>query len=218
METNEYIEGAEELLAEFSCSLPDQVNALAYGAPYKTPFKIFSFREVLLHRVTDISSNAIALAKDNEVISAIILGRAILETAASLHLLSTKSQRFLDGKISIEQLDDYLMRSMFGSKEERTKYNVFSIQNAINDVAKKHPNFGLLYERTCEIVHPSWPGVQGGYAKLKQEEHTLHLGKKLTCLTEKEVWQPIAIGMSLFKERYNEDLPILQAVKEKLNG
>jgi len=218
MELYEYIKESEELLAEFSGSLPDQVDAAAYGVPSKIPFKIFSSREALLHRITDISGNAISLAKSNQIVPAIILGRATMETAASLHLLTTKSQRYLDEKISIEQLDDYLMRSMFGSKEEHTKYNVLSIQNAIDDVSIKHPNFGVLYERTCEIVHPSWPGVQGGYADLQQEEHTLYLGKERTCLKWEDVWQPIAIGMRLFKLRYNEDLPVLEALKEKLNG
>lgn len=210
MELNEYIAEAEKVLAEIKNSLPASVDFFGYGIPSSIPAKIFSFKESLIHRVADISESAIQLAKCDVKVPAIILGRAIMETAAALYYLRIKAKRFLDEKIGIDDLDNYLMRSMFGAKHDEAKYKVVSIQTPIDEVNKQHPNFGILYNRTCEIVHPSWPGVQGAYAYLDTEDHKLYLGKEKSRLTYIDVWQPIFIGLLFFKIYYNEN----EALKE----
>ena len=215
---SEYISESKRLLALLSDNLPKQVNNLDYGEPYIIPSKIMAFRETLFHRIVDIAESAILLVENKQIVPSAILGRAVMETSATLCCLSVKCQRFVEEKISLEQLDDYLMRSMFGTKDTQIEYSTFNIQNAIDVTSKNHDGFKLLYDRTCEIVHPSWPGVQGAYSNLDVENHILHLGKNEASITNRDAWLPIVFGLELFRIIYNEEYEPLKKVLIKLNN
>jgi hypothetical protein len=215
---SEYIAESKKIFELLSENLPEQVDNLDYGEPSLIPSKVMVFRETLFHRVVDIADSAIFLAEKRQIVPSAILGRAIMETSAALCTLSVKCSRFVEGKISLEQFDEYLMKSMFGSKYHKSKYSTYNIQNAIDEISKKYDGFRELYDRTCEIVHPSWVGVQGAYSKLNTETHILSLGKKESCLSSKDAWLPIILGLELFSIIYNEEYGPLKDVLVKLNN
>ncbi|MGI9836076.1 hypothetical protein ACJPQX_22855, partial [Vibrio vulnificus] len=218
VEEIEYIERADELILLLSKSLPTQVDNMSFGFPSLIPAKLIGFRETLYHRVVDLAESALLLAKANQVVSSAIIGRAIMETAAALFTLSVKCERFYENNITIEQLDSYLMKSMFGSKESELKYSPFNIQNAVDEISRRYSGFRKIYDQTCEIVHPSWPGVQGAYSSLDSEKHILFLGKQYSSLSYRDSWLPIVLGLELFVSIYNDYFEPIKNVIHKLNG
>lgn len=218
MDISEYITQADNIYCEITASLPSELNLQDFGSPSFISAKVFSHREALIHRVHDLAGVAIQLAKEEKYIPSITMGSSILETTSALHLLNIKAKKFLDSKIDLNTLDDYLMRSMFGSKKQESKYSCYSIQNAVDELGTKHPDIIVLYDRCCEIVHPSWPGVQGSYTDLDSKNDILKLGKQYTKLTYKDLWQPITIGLMLFHDCYNEGGIQLEKLTTKLNG
>jgi hypothetical protein len=160
VEEIEYRSRAYELIDILSESLPTQVDNLSFGNTSLLPAKMMAFRETLYHRILDLAKSALELCEKKQIVPAAILGRAIMETSAALFTLSVKCERFCDDKISLEQLNEYLMKSMFGSNEG-DGCSPFNIQNAVDEISKNFHGFKRVYGQTCEIVHPSWPGVQG---------------------------------------------------------
>ncbi|AVT48737.1 DUF5677 domain-containing protein [Shewanella baltica] len=217
MEEIEYRNRAYELIDILSKSLPTQVDNLSFGYTSLLPAKMMAFRETLYHRVVDLAESALELCEKKQIVPAAILGRAIMETSAALFTLSVKCERFYDDKITLEQLDEYLMKSMFGSKEG-DGYSPFNIQNAVDEISKQFHGFKKVYGQTCEIVHPSWPGVQGAYSNLDVEKHVLLLGKEYSSLSYRDSWLPTVLGLELFLTIYNDYLEPLKDVVKKLNN
>ncbi|MGH8667447.1 MAG: hypothetical protein ACREUX_24590, partial [Burkholderiales bacterium] len=86
---------AKQLALNIRGSLPLELYAGSYTLRSKIPYKAASFREVLMHRLSDLSDVAVELFEARRLVPAFIQTRAVLETTAMLHWLHQKSLNFL---------------------------------------------------------------------------------------------------------------------------
>src|SRR5215475_4101125 len=90
------LELAKQLALNIRGSLPKALYAGSFTLKSKLPYKATSFRELLIHRVSDIADVAIELYESNRLVPAFILTRALVETTAILYWLHQKSCEFLE--------------------------------------------------------------------------------------------------------------------------
>ncbi len=194
-------------VASFKSSLPRRVDPAEFSPKAKTPFSVLTYREGLLHRVTELADNAAELYRTPaKAISAIILTRAAQETFALLYVLNSK----METVISTEKLGDfhmYLMTNTFGYRiESDDDLPVMpNILGAIDKVDKvMDGSFRKSYESLSEYCHPNCAGVHSAYVKIDKENIWADIG---STFTEESVETKIGVllgTLELFEHYYNE--------------
>lgn len=134
----------------------------------KMPFKALVLREVLAHRFADLGLSASELLDSGRVVSSATLTRAAMETLARVAELSDRIEGFLTAK-NLEELDDYLMTSLFGSRNDPDLPQARNILGSIDRMENKIPGYRTSYENLCEFAHPNWSGAMGAFAETDRE-------------------------------------------------
>ena len=78
---------ANKLCENIRQNLPNVADPAAVSIESKIPFKVLSIRELMLWRISDISDSAHELYKNEEIVSAIILTRSVMESVSVLFVL-----------------------------------------------------------------------------------------------------------------------------------
>jgi hypothetical protein len=81
------LEEARTIAARLRAALPEAVDAIDQGISHKTVFYMLVARESLLHRVSALADDAFPLIDSGRYMSAAILTRSMLESAAVLGFL-----------------------------------------------------------------------------------------------------------------------------------
>ena len=84
------LKDARRTVERFKPRLPDVIDAIPLTENSKLPFKPSVLRVALSHRLSSLSFGAIAELDASRPFSAIVLARAMLETAAATFTLSIK--------------------------------------------------------------------------------------------------------------------------------
>lgn len=190
-------------------SLPTEVPAAGLTLESKLPFKAVSFRELLIHRMADLSLVAVDLYECNKIIPAFIITRAATETVAILFVFHKKLSQFVDSK-DITQLDEFLNKAMLGSRDSSSHLNSYNVLTAIDHIDKKFSGFREQYERLCEFTHPNWLGVLASYGRIDQETITLRLGEGGRKPPRVVGLVPLLQSLKIFEHYYNELAELLQ--------
>jgi hypothetical protein len=98
----------------FESGLPTRLDAMAVSPISKLPYKALLYRETLIWRMTELSGDALESFEKNNLVSAIILTRAAIETSAALHYLCAKVETVVESGV-IGDIDDYLMKLTMGT-------------------------------------------------------------------------------------------------------
>ena len=168
---------AQEYSERLTASLPDRIQAAALSLNSKLPFKALSLRELLLHRMAALSSAAVDLFKQQRVIPAVILTRAIVETVAVMVIFHERLDRFLQEKSKdIGAFDDFLIRCLVGAKNIPDMPTPTNIITLVDRVEETIPGFRQVYDALCECAHPNWAGTLGAYGQIDKEKFELKLG------------------------------------------
>ena len=138
----------------------------------KLPFKALVLREVLAHRFADLGRSAAELLSHGRVVSSATLTRAAMETLARVAELSDRTQQFLLSK-DVEQLDEYLMASLFGSRNDPNLPQARNILGSIDRMEKKIAGYRTSYDNLCEFAHPNWSCAMGVFAETDRENFTI---------------------------------------------
>jgi len=200
----EYLLEARIFATNIFASLPQDVKAAAFTMKSKIPFKVTSLREVLVHRVAELSMVAVDLFECNKLVPAFVITRSVVETVALTCWLHQKVSEFLDSK-DVEELDDFLMKAMLGSRNGTTPLESYNVLTAVDHMNKEHKGFRKMFDSLCEFTHPNWSGVLGSYGRIDHERLTLTLGSVNSRA-------PIMLGLSTFTaslklfEHYYNDL------------
>ena len=133
------------------------------------------FREILLHRIVELGEQAIKLVEAGQFVSCVILGRAVYETVAVMYLLDERLKRAVKDKDE-RLLDDMLLRSVMGSRNDTTEVKALNITKAIDRVTRIFKPFKEYYAELCEFTHPNYSGCFGCYAEVQDDGLTLELG------------------------------------------
>ncbi len=173
---------ARQLTESISSSLLDRIQIAALTLESKLPFKALSIRELLLHRVSSLATAAVDLFERDQVIPAVVLTRAIVETVSVLYCLHERLKRFLDDKNSAE-LDKFLMSCLVGSRNVPDHPSAVNVLTSVDHVVRTIPEFRSVYDRLCEYAHPNWAGTLGAFGEIDHEQFELKLGHRTDALT-----------------------------------
>jgi len=194
---------AKQLSRRLSSNLPKEIEAASLSLSSKLAFKAFSLHEVLIHRIAELSEVAVELFELKKIVPAIIMTRAVFETTAVLYWLY-KSIKHVCATKELGNIDEFFMKSLFGSKNEERLPESYNILTAINHTDKDFQGYRNAYNSLSEFAHPNWSGLSGAYSKLNQEKIILELGKELGNIPL-SIALPLLLGaLTLFIDYYNE--------------
>ena len=167
---DEALQRAELVVA----SLPESFEIAMLSLNSKLPFKALSVREVLIHRIADLTLSAAECLRAERVISAATLTRGAMETLARVMELEARIARFL-AEPDVKAMNDYLDCSLLGSRTDAEMPRAINILTAIQKADKEIPDFEKNYENMCEYAHPNWSGGLGTFGQIDQENFRLIL-------------------------------------------
>jgi hypothetical protein len=172
------VEEASLLIAALKKSLLSKVAAADWGSPSKIPFKAISLRELLLHRIVDLSASAVDLYSSGKPVAAIIITRAVIETVSILYVLCAKVEGCVRHE-DVDQFDEDVMKMLFGNRVEMEVVPVAAVNvlSHIDKMNKKFEGVRWWYDQLSEIAHPNLEGLFGVYGGgVEQPSLTLLLG------------------------------------------
>jgi len=176
-------ETADSLLAEIGAGvaklesrLPSSLDAMAVSRTAKLPFKVLSFRETLLWRLSELGRSAFENFEKEHLASAIVLTRAGVETSAALWFLRGKVQTALE-KRTVGNLDEHLMRLLMGSRTDPDLPQAINVLNFIDSVNESLGGARHNYDVLSEFAHPNWAGTSGLFATVDMENCRTAFGR-----------------------------------------
>ena len=199
----ECLSRAQGLIREFKLNLPKKIYAADLSVKSKIPFKAVPLREVLLYRLTELAEVACMLYEENRIVSAFIMTRCVMETVAMLYWLYKRIEQVVQSN-DLGDMDTFLMRAMFGWRDDSMPAQAFNILKAIDQMDKQFPSYRALYDSLSEFTHPNWSGVHGAYARIDKENFAEDLGPEFTEPPLVIGLLPLATSLEAFKFYYNK--------------
>lgn len=186
-ETQDWLARADEVCIRLTENL--QVRCTAARTfdyePDLLPFWCDSLKEALLYRSTELAGTAIDLYRRNFLVSAVIITRSLLETAALFNRLyetcSKVVKKHEKGKCSddiIKELLRKVQKISVASTETRdnaTRSNIkpFGAPALVKDLDTRHNARGSIistYEGLCQMVHPNFKGCLDAFTNWNAEK------------------------------------------------
>ncbi len=194
---------SKQVVEELQVSLTARVDPASLTKKSKIPFKIFSLREPLFHRITALSDCAIDLYDADRRIASYLIIRACLETTAATYNLRRKCERFLE-EPDIDSFDEYLTNGLIGGRDEGAKHIALNILTMIDKVDTEYNGFRKMYDVLCEYAHPNFFGVLDSYAKFDQTNIWLDLGNEIQKPPPQYGLPAFLMSLKIFIDNYNE--------------
>jgi len=198
----ERLDLAKTLANNIRTSLIKELYAGSYTLKSKLPLKAASFREALMHRLSDLADVCIELYETDRLVAAFVMTRGIVETAAMTYWLHKKTEDFLKSKDD-NAYDKFLMKGILGSKDGTSRHKSYNVLTAIYHLDGEFKGFRGMYNTLCEFTHPNWSGVMGSYSKIDTKEHILHLGKGHRAPPLAFGLGPLIGSLAVFQDYYN---------------
>ena len=212
LDENSNLSKCIEKVAEFKACLPDRVDFASISHKAKIPFDVLTYRESLLHRITELSDSATELyCLSNKAISAIVLTRAAQETFALLYVLHQKVAEVVKTK-ELDGFHEYLMTNTFGyrTKGDDKLPTMPNILGAIDKVDKTlGGHFRSSYESLSEYCHPNCDVVHSSYVKIDIENIWADIGTTHTVESIDPIVGTLLASLELFELYYNKMSPIM---------
>lgn len=210
---NVALKEARQLADLIASSLPERIQIAALSMESKLPFKALTLKELLLHRVSVLATSAVELFEQERAIPAVVLTRSIVETLAVLYALHERLISFLKTK-NISDLDNFLMQSLMGARNQPDLPNPINILTLIDRVEKTVPGFRSVYDNLCEYTHPNWAGTFGAFGKIDKLNFEICLGpSRRTNAWETGVFALSGALMS-FYHYYNESADLIYQLND----
>lgn len=207
LDENSNLSKCLEKVASFKACLPSRVDPASISHKAKIPFSVLTYREALLHRVTELADSAIELfCVPSKAISAIILTRAVHETIALLYVLHFKITKVLSYK-ELGDFHEYLMTNTFGYRTDGkddlpTMPNILGAIDKVDKVLEG--SFRKAYESLSEYCHPNCAGVHSAYVKIDKENIWADIGSTHTRESVDPIVGTLLSSLEMFENYYNE--------------
>ncbi len=212
LDKNSNLSECLEKVASFKDSLPSRVDPASISHKAKIPFNVLTYRESLLHRVTELADSATELfCLPNKAISGIILTRAVQETMALLYVLHLKITKVISSK-NLGDFHEYLMTNTFGYRTDGDDDlpTIPNILGAIDKVDKVlEGSFRKSYESLSEYCHPNCAGVHSSYVKIDKENVWADIGSTHTSKSVEPIIGTLLASLELFEHYYNQISPMM---------
>ena len=193
----------KEMVTVFKNSLVERVDAASMTRKSKIPFKIFSLKELLMHRMTALAESALELYESNRRVPSYLIVRATQETAAAVYNLRQKCSVYLDDK-DLDALDDYLMKGLAGGRDVTARVAAINVMTLVDKVDREYPGYREMYDLLCEYAHPNFYGVLDAFGKVNAEQLWVELGDEIQKPPPAFGLAPLLGALSIFEESYNE--------------
>ena len=169
------LETAKGVVRDLTASLPASIDPAMLTLRSKLPFTALSIREVLFHRVANLSAAAVTLYEVHDYLGGVILTRSIFETVAIAFAVERALDRFARIR-NKDALHRYLMQVLLARGAPDAKYKPMDVTGLVNSLDKKALGFRSTYNAFSECVHPNWSGTFGTFARIDEETKMVHLG------------------------------------------
>ena len=198
------LEEASARLTQMAASLPDTISAGALGVLDKAPFIALTVRESLIWRTEEVGRGARDMLARGDVASAILLTRAVVESAA----LVWRLRDLIHGRAthSASALHELLLQMLHGSKVEPSWPTPVSILTHIKHLDRHVPGVAAGYDELSEYAHPNWSGVAGLFSQIDRIAFTTRFGRNLREANpgRKTAALILIASLGLFEHAYNE--------------
>lgn len=160
----------ELALADFKARLCRRVE-LDKADAIRFVYKVQTAHQCMLWRVNELAGSAVLSLASNQLVSAAVLIRSLVETAAALYYIGVKVRSIVssaDRKAALSQANTDLSRLLLGRRgHEPDAINVLTM---LGHVEKKIPRAREIYDDLSELAHPNWYGAALMYSQGRQEE------------------------------------------------
>ncbi len=207
------IRGRIELLESI---LPASVDAMAVSRASKLPFKVLLYREALIWRMAEVSRAAFDNFGTDNLVSAIVLTRAAVETSAALWYLGGKVATAVESD-DVGSIDEYLMKMYVGIATGAPTGVIVPrpvrVGTFLDSVEKDIPGFNHQYGILCEYAHPNWAGTALVYSKNDPEKRMTYFGKNMRKADNTKTIGVVnlSVALMMFERCYNRITKILPA-------
>jgi hypothetical protein len=133
-------------------------------------------------------------------VSAFIITRALLETAASMYCLHRRVFEVTQ-TAQIRDIDEFLMKTLNGWKDPAAQIQALNVLTLVDRVNKDLPHFRQAYDALSEFAHPNWSGVQGAYGQVDFRKLRVDLGQSNKVPTPTGLYALVG-GLELFFHFY----------------
>jgi hypothetical protein len=202
---------AKALSEAIASSLPLKVEAAALTFHSKLPFKALSLRELLIHRVAELSGPAVDLFEQRKIVAAVVMTRSVVETVAVTYALHRALSRFAQSRDSYS-LDLFLTQTLMGARWSDWKHRSTNILTLIQHVEKEVPGFEASYNALSEIAHPNWSGMLGSFGQFDQATLELRLGARPASTAFASGANALSGSLLIFNHFYNDMIPMLHEI------
>lgn len=158
------LEELKKSITELDNLLVSEIEGKKISNISKLPFKVVSLIFSLHHRAVDLAKNSLSLFLDKHYLSAAILIRSLMETTSLVFLAQKKINQVVESN-DVGDLDDFLMKGIFGSRIAGDELKSVNILTAIDHTDKIHDKYRDMYDELSEFAHPNWLGVGSIYSK-----------------------------------------------------
>ena len=195
-------------------NLPTSVDAMAVSRASKLPFKVLLYRESLIWRMTELARGAFDNFGVDNLVSAIVLTRAAVETSAALWYLRGKVATAVESN-DVGNIDEYLMKMYVGiatgAPTEVVMPRPVRVGKFLESVEKDIPGFNHQYGILCEYAHPNWAGTALVYSKNDTENRVTYFGKNMRKADNTKTIGVVnlSVALMMFERSYNRITDIL---------
>jgi hypothetical protein len=192
-------------------SLPRELDGYAVSDS-KLPFKVLLYREALMWRMAELSDGACRHFEADDLISGIVLTRAVTETAAALWYLHGKVDAAISSG-SVSDIDTYLMKLNFGTTTVAVEPDdgatalprPVKVRDFMKAVDVKIEGFSRRYGVLSDYAHPNWAGTTLTYTNIDHQTGIATLGKNLRHdeFARNNGLSSLSGALAIFELRYN---------------
>ncbi len=215
LDENHAIEELKKFISELESDLPSEIDGKKVSKKSKLPFKLLTLVYSLRHRIIDLSKKSLSLFKDDDYLPSAILIRSIMESASLVFLTQKKIKKVVETK-ELREIDDFLMKGIFGGRFEDLPVKSTNILTAIDHTDKEYDNYRKMYDEMSEFVHPNWHGTFGLYCEI-QSNGKISLGKNVNQTPPKFILNSLFVAITVLlttfgnlSEDFNEFIRIAE--------
>jgi hypothetical protein len=217
-----------ENIETLEATLPKHLDGMAVSPISKLPYKALLYREALIWRMAELARGAFDNFERDNLVSAITLTRAAVETSAALWYLCAKVTAAVKSD-AVGDIDDYLMKLVMGSATDipRTTSNLrdgemprpVRIGAFLNAVEKDLEGFSHQYGMLSEYAHPNWHGTGLLYSKHDMKNRITNFGRNIRHADNTKAIgiRNLSVALRMFQRSYhriNDLLPSFTALCE----
>lgn len=175
MDDQEWLKKAKSFRNQIEQKLSFKLPKLEKTPGGEVEHLVIAFREILLHRIYDLSDSAIELYNKNKLVPASVLTRAVFETAALL-FYGLKKIITANNTKSIDEVRDLLHRGIWGSRIWDEEQKAIQVLTSLDHLDKEYHGVRSAYDNLSEMAHPNVMGTGAAYSNYDLETGNSVLG------------------------------------------